>query len=694
MPRAATGAGAATGRSIPSRAASAVVRLVAAAPDRAAVLLLCLSLAATVAVLLEQFRPAVVLPLAALLGVVTWRLVPQAPGRRGPAALGSVVAVAAVSAWVLANVGYVARYVLVTRDPGFLTLAGIWLSQNPGPDLPLDEATRYVGALNPDISAVPAAYVASGEDLHVQGASLLPALLGAVGWVGGHDGVLAGNVAIAGVALLAVYALARRLVGPWWGLLPVLVLGASMPMTVFARGAYTEPLTMAFVFGGLSVAWAALRGRRLAPHLLAGILVGAGSLVRIDGAAVVIGLTLGLGLAAGAAVAPRHRRRLRAALVASAAGAVAMVALGYADLRVHSPGYLEDLSGQFTRLAAVLVLAVTGVLVLTLRRPWEPVRRWLLRRRRPIGWTVAVLAVATGAVLVSRPLWMTGHAFDADSPYADAVASLQEREGLPVDGTRSYDEWSLIWVSWYHGWPFVVLALVGLAISVRRGVHHRDPRWWTVAAVVAAPSALYLWQVSITPDQVWAMRRLLPVTLPGFAVMATVALATLWQTRRWWSRGAAAVLGAAVLVQPVLVWGDMYRVVEQSGRLGEIEAVCGALDTDHVLYVRAGGPPYLATLRSVCGVDGLEITSVPTAARLLEIRDEWGADFDVVTFADWAVPWSGGTAPAPLLRTTTTSWGNALMDVPRDAVTSESSVWVGTPGIDGSLTAARPPRAG
>lgn len=663
------------------------LRLLASVPDRLVVLLLCLAVASTAGTLTGQFRPEVVLPATAVLGALTWRLVPAAPGRAAPAAGGAVVAVALAAAWVVANAPYASRYLVVLRDPGFLTLRGLWLSEHADPNLPLSETTRYIGALNPDITAVPAAYAEAEGLLHVQGATLLPALIGSVGWVAGAPGVLAGNLLIGAVALLAVYSLARRLVGPWWALLPVVVLGTSVPMTVFSRGAYTEPVAMAFVFGGLSLAWAALAGRRLLPHLLAGALVGAAALARIDGAAVVVGLVLGVGLATAAALAPRRRARLRAALGLQAAGALAMVGLGWLDLRVNSPEYLENLGGEFTRLTAALLAALLLVLALSPRLPWQRLRAGLLAHRRAASWTAAALVLVVGAALASRPWWYEGHGFHPESAYAQAVEWLQAAEGLPLDGTRTYDELSLTWVSWYHGWPFVVLAVLGLAVSAWRAVRDRDPRWWTVLTVVAAPSVLYLWQVSITPDQVWAMRRLLPVTLPGFAVTATVAVAALWSARRWWARAGAVLAAVAVAVVPVTTWHGLFRVVEQDGRLAEAQTVCAALGTDRVLYVRAGGPPYLATLRSVCDVEGLEISSVPDADRLADLHDDWGP-FDVVTFADWALPWVGGTTPAPLLRTTTTSWESTLLGVPDGYAVGESTVWVGSVRPDGGVVPA------
>lgn len=64
-----------------ARAAGAgVVRLVGSLPDRLVVALFCLGLSVSVAVLAEEFRPAVVLPATAVLIVLTWRLTPPAPG--------------------------------------------------------------------------------------------------------------------------------------------------------------------------------------------------------------------------------------------------------------------------------------------------------------------------------------------------------------------------------------------------------------------------------------------------------------------------------------------------------------------------------------------------------------------------------------------------------------------------------------
>ena len=142
---------------------------------------------------------------------------------------------------------------------------------------------------------------------------------------------------------------------------------------------------------------------------------------------------------------------------------------------------------------------------------------------------IALLA----ATLISRPLWMVGHHIALGTGYDRLIGGLQRHECLAFEPTRSYDELSVTWLSWYYGWPLVLLAFAGLALIARSAIRSRDPRYLILLTVIAAPSALYLWRVSVTPDLVWAMRRFLPVTIPGFLLAATITLVALWSKTRW-----------------------------------------------------------------------------------------------------------------------------------------------------------------
>jgi hypothetical protein len=674
-------------------------------PDRLPVLLLAVGLAALLAVLAGQLRPVVVLPLAVALAAVTWRLVPDPPPEtRGH--VGAVLAVLALCAgWCVASWRSVAEYVVVNRDPGFLTLHALWLVDHPAAPIPVGGAADAAAAVAGAGAGTEAFWLQDGH-LLVQGNSMLPALLAVQGWVGGERAVLAGNLTIGVVALLAVFAAARRFAGPWWALVPTAALGLSLPFLTFTRAAYTEPLTVALLCGGLAVAHGAWHAGgvpgRVGPHLLAGALVGGVGAARIDGAVAVVGLALGYLLVAGTPLGRRDRRAaVRGALAAIGAGA-AMVGLGMLDVALLSPAYVREHASQLTSLltASAVLLALAVLVLLAPDRLLAGARRRVLAHRRGLGWAAAAVVVGTGGVLATRPLWWQGRFTDPASGYGYAVQVLQAAAGQPLDAARSYDEQTLTWVAWYLGVPAVLLGVAGLAVLARRAAAGRDPAATLFVAVVGVAAVFPLLRVSITPDQVWAVRRLLPAAFPGLLIAAACALAALAGARgavgvRGASAGArraaAAVLALAVVAFPVTTWRPGADVVELSGRATQAHAVCDALDdlgVDRVVWTHSSPFRYLATLRVVCDVEVVEVLEPPSAADLAAIRAAWGGEpVAALSFDATDYPWT--TPPtAAVGGTASTTLGRTLTGVPRTVDTTWSEVWVGLVQPDGSVRPA------
>src|SRR3546814_17456354 len=69
------------------------------------------------------------------------------------------------------------------------------------------------------------------------------------GWFG-TTGLFLVTPLLGGLALVLLYAWATTVVGPRWAGVATAVAGASMPLIVLARDTYSEPVPMAFVFGG------------------------------------------------------------------------------------------------------------------------------------------------------------------------------------------------------------------------------------------------------------------------------------------------------------------------------------------------------------------------------------------------------------------------------------------------------------
>ncbi len=668
----------------PDRRGRGAVRLLRELPDRLPVLLGCLTVPALGATLVGQFRPFVVLPLWVLLTVLTWRLVPAAPAgsRTGPI-VGLLTLVGGWSWWGVATAG---QYVVVERDPGFLTLEAWWLTGHPSSRIPVGSALQGAVA---GASAGTDGFTVHGGVLLPQGNSALPALLATVGWAGGPPAVLWANVLVGAVAIVAVYAVARRLVGPWWSLLAAGAVAFALPMLAFTRSAYTEPLVLALTFGGVAL----LVGARARPSwgafALAGGMVGAAAAARIDGALVVAGAALGLVCVVLAAHEPDERRHLarRAALALAVMGGIG--ALGLVDLVLLSPDYLEDLSGQLTLLlvgTAALLVVVAAVLDSRLR---DRVRGWAARHLPALGTAGQWAVVVAFVVLVSRPLWLTVHGAAAGSPAAQGIAEVQAAGGLPTDGTRTYDEQTLTWLAWYLGWSALVAAAVGAVLMVRRVVERHDVAAAVLAVLAAAGSALYLVNPAITPDQIWAVRRLLPVALPATAVLAVVALAWAWGRRRWRWRVPTALVAAAMVAVPVTTWFPVATHRELGGQLSLVEGTCTALQrigATRVVWVKSAPWKYLATLRVVCGVDVVELSDNPTRDQLAQVARAW-AGAPVVVLSEDPTPLGFDPSSVPFAPNVVgTQWQRRISGPPRSVLTRNDAVWAWSLAADGTLT--------
>ena len=666
-----------------------LTRAVTAAPDRILLLLFWTCLVVATTLVLGVFHPWTVLPVLAVLLVLTWRWRPIALTGTRTDVWSSAAALLGTAGWVVVNAPYAAQFVVVTRDPGFLTLAGYWLSRHPHPDIPVASSWAVAEQVGAYVST--GAYDHADDVLHVQGADLLPGLLAIGGWAGGLPAVLVGNLVLGACALIGVFALTRRIAGSVWALLPTAALAMSLPMLAFSRGAYTEPVVAALVLGGLVMAWSAFSRHRRSDLVLAGAMVGAGALARIDGAAVLVGFFLGVGLAVGATTLPRLRRTLRTDQLLMTAAGAAVVTLGLVDLALHSPRYLARLQGEVSSLTLATVTAAVVGLALTTRRPWQRLRAFLLTHRRTVARVAVAAVVVAAVVLTSRPAWLVERHIDPSTGYGTAVENLQNAAGQPVDRARSYDEQSVSWLAWYLGWPAVALGFGGLAAMVGRSIRWRDPRLLVVAAAIGAPTLLYLVRVSITPDQIWAVRRFLPVTIPGLLVLATWSLAQLWTwLRTRIARAGVLALTAAVALAPMTTWADLLRSPDHAGQVDQLEAVCqrlARLDADRVVFVNTGRP-YLASLISVCEVEVIEFRELPDPARLARARTAWGGGtVGLVTFDAGTVGWS--QAPTgPTTAGTISIWEQALTRAPRTTIQWEQSIWVGTIGADGRVVPA------
>ena len=447
---------------------------------------------------------------------------------------------------------------------------------------------------------------------------LLPQVLAVGRWAGGTTGLLVANAVVGGLALLCVFCFGARLTGrPGWSLVATLALAVCLPQVHFSRDTFSELPAQLLFFAGLALLWDAVRLRRAAAALVAGLVLGISCVARIDAFVSLPPLVVVATVLALAGMA-----RVGAALVAgTAVGAL----LGLLDATVGSPAYL---SLQWDELRLVLLLlGVTSALCLVVaRRPARVLALWdRLRGRVLAGAGAGAVALLALYAAVLRPSLETGRHLSPTQP--TAIAVLQEAAGRTVDPLRSYDELSLTWLSWYSGWPAVALGVLGLCALVWRLLRRpATPAQAQSALLALAPvlllvttSALYLWRPSIIPVQYWATRRFLPLTLPGLLLCAAWLVAHLPRPTR---RVVGPLVALALLVPPLT--SLVPRVDEREYRpvRAAVDQLCAVLEEDDAVVLVEGAPvtnqlPH--TIRAFCGNPVAVAGSRTTAEELAQV---------------------------------------------------------------------------
>jgi hypothetical protein len=545
-------------------------------------------------------------------------------------AIGMCLVALAFAAW---NGAHASEHVYIGRDPGVYTATGKWIASNGTLEVPAGQDWADKGA---DLAiGTSGTYPNADGTLEFQFNHLIPVLMAEADNLGGDTLMFRVPVVLSALGLCAIFAVGCRLVRrPWLVLIAVAGLAVSLPQLSVARDTLSESSVEFLLWAGIWLLVQAVERRSVRVGVLAGAVLGATTLARVDALVYLIPLPI------LAAVTLLVRRRRRGEPLATARtmlgvlfGLVAMVILGMVDLITRTGGYYHDLHSQVSRLQ--LALAASGLVAALalatwplLARRWAPVIAWIRARRTGLG--VAVAAVLGGSLAFA---WMLRPA--VDHPRTDEslfVASLQRLAGVPVDPGRTYAENSMQWLGWYLGPVAVALGIVGVAIIAARICRTPEPISVLVMAVAGCGTALYLWNPEIFPDQIWATRRYVPAALPLFALLAAVSLDALvgQLVRAGYRRvlprvvAAAAVLGLVAF--PLGVSGPVRDFRPQAGYAATVEATCRATGHDAAIVFLPQDPfgrGLASAVRAWCGVPVALLTQQPTAARVSELAAAW-----------------------------------------------------------------------
>jgi hypothetical protein len=233
------------------------------------------------------------------------------------------------------------------------------------------------------------------------------------------------------------------------------------------------------------------------------------------------------------------------------------------------------------------------------------------------------------------------------------MKAYQKANHLPIDPTRTYAEYSLHWVFWYIGVPAVILGTVGAAILIRRCLRGQAPLWTLPLITFLWAIVTFLYRPSITPDQPWASRRMVPTVLPGVILLAVWACAWLvgWVRGRgltWhWGAGltrtsaglTGLVLAAAILVPTAIPNFGLgiakggpvgYKLTADGtalkttywGELAAVQGLCASLPKNAtVVFIDTPAADRLTeVVRGMCGVPAGRITPQHKSTGVAQVK--------------------------------------------------------------------------
>lgn len=656
-------------------------------------------LTAELFLLIGQFRLLYVLPIGMVTALTAMFLVmryqkPIAITRSN--LIWSIVVMIFALGWVAVNMHYASQHIYTNRDPGVYANGGLWLIGHDQMQISRDGV--FQGVDNTITEASPGFGISrvNGEELYTQGAHLLPIFMGLAGRIAGVAASFKIPPILAGFALLALYGFARTVTREKWAFIAMATFAVSLPVIYFSRDSYSEMLATTFTFSSLALFVGALRVRHRLMWILAGMAAGASQLVRIDGILSMTGMMLALFIYL--ILADKTDRRERTVnFVTFMISMIAVSGIGILDLMLLSSGYFNDLRHQVTLelIAAVGVFILGCVLVGLAWRSSLFMKLNTLTASWRAKWA-AIIAVAVCILLATRPLWMVSRSKDMESlrPF---IESLQVALGSPVDGYRTYAEQTINWLAWYTGPVLVVLAAVGVGWVIYRAMSTKDLRWWAMVGVIVGAAAVYLNKPAITPDQIWASRRMLPVIMPGVAVLGVIGLEWIENRKKLpWKMSSTAVvsvLATLAIVGPMVVSASFLTVRTHVPELAQMKTVCEKLPgKSAVVWMGRAAEISVQPTRGLCGVPAagtrMPISTRPALGKLAENIRKSG-HVPIVGMVKGGGAASRDETPNGLQLVSaisTNEYQSTLERPPHRTVTGVSEVWLGVINDDGTIS--------
>ncbi|HEX7173443.1 MAG TPA: glycosyltransferase family 39 protein [Candidatus Limnocylindria bacterium] len=460
-------------------------------------------------VALEAYSPDIVGVIGWLVigGLLAWRV--RSAGRprrrlRSPAseldAWDLVLAGGLILVAVL-YLGFPGEFVIGGRDENSYTLHAVWIAEHRRLDIPYpwpsdlhsmfyDAFLRWSGTFRTEPTMTPA----FGHLFPVWIAQAMSAF--------GYEGLLRLNGVFSVISVLVVYGLCRSVISKPFAVAAALVLALNPAQIWISRTPLTEVLTQMLLWASIWLVVTALRRRTPVPARVGGYVLGVAVLVRID---VLLIAPLMVLAHLGTALLNDESPSSTPIWSAFYSTAIPSIVLASGYYLTFSMPYVAELMPQLAQIAA---LAAVAALLLT-----AGTRRWVRRRVGPIVTSRAfMVSVGLGLAGLTIYAWLIRPIHEPFRVFAESQVGLA--------GKRTFAEESLRDLAAYLSTPVVLAGIVGWFAALSKATRSRSGWWMPLLLIPAGLSVLYLWNPSVTPDHFWAVRRFVPIVIPGFVIFA------------------------------------------------------------------------------------------------------------------------------------------------------------------------------
>jgi len=368
----------------------------------------------------------------------------------------------------------------------------------------------------------------------------------------GHVGLLRLNGAFALLFLGIFYGLCRTVTPKPFAVVATLFMALNPAEIWLARVTLTEILAQLLIWSGVLCLATALRTDDTWLMGWAGILLGSSALVRIDSFLLLPALLLShfahsVFTHPTAETTPTFWRPL----YSTAVPAFAMALLVHTT---SSTPYTVNFYSHFVKIGLATALSAAALLATSSGRS-RLVHHWLTGK--PALWLAGWLALA----LLVYGWW------------------------IRPSRTPSFRAYSLVNLSRHLSTPVVWTAMLGWYVSLwsaaRKGTgHYLAP----ALVVVASFSALYLWDPRAQPVYFWAVRRFVPVIIPGAVFFGSIGVGwALANSPPRWNATLSQLVLLFLLVFTIRANTPLLLFAENSGSFSQLAELAGKLPRNEVI---------------------------------------------------------------------------------------------------------------